>query len=161
LDSENLKSRAAGNKKRFLSVVEKINKMKGPDVDRLFHKLHHEEFTETDCTGCAICCRSLGPRLTSSDIERVSKYLKTGTSDFFKTYLSVDEDNDYVFKSMPCPFLQEDNHCSIYSVRPGACRNYPHTDQKNIRGIVGTCLLNTACCPVVFNIFKKLGNELK
>lgn len=45
-------------------------------------------------------------------------------------YLRVDEDNDKVFKSMPCPFLGEDNLCSIYDIRPKACREFPHTDRK-------------------------------
>jgi Fe-S-cluster containining protein len=26
----------------------------------------------------------------------------------------------------------DDNKCSIYEVRPKACREYPHTDRKNL-----------------------------
>ncbi|MEZ5067203.1 MAG: YkgJ family cysteine cluster protein [Bacteroidia bacterium] len=37
-----------------------------------------------------------------------------------------------VLKKSPCPFLLDDNHCSIYSIRPQACREYPHTIRKNI-----------------------------
>ena len=51
---------------------------------------------------------------------------------FEAEFLQVDEDGDKVFKSMPCPFLGGDNLCSIYDVRPKACREFPHTDRKKI-----------------------------
>ena len=44
---------------------------------------------------------------------------------FEAEFLQVDEDGDKVFKSMPCPFLGGDNLCSIYDVRPKACREFP------------------------------------
>lgn len=157
----NLKARSDGKKKQFIMVVEKINKMKGRDVDSLFHKLHDRYFRETDCTGCANCCRVLGPRLTYGDVKRLAAGLKTPSSVIFDKYVSVDEDGDYVFTSMPCPFLQTDNLCSVYSNRPRACRDYPHTSQKNTGAIIKICLRNTEICPVVFNIFDSLSNELK
>ncbi len=53
-------------------------------------------------------------------------------SAFEDLFLEVDEDGDKVFKAMPCPFLGDDNLCSIYDVRPKACREFPHTDRKKI-----------------------------
>lgn len=159
--SGKLKSRSEGKKKQFRLIVEKINKIKGRDVDSLFQKLHVRFSRETNCTSCANCCKVLGPRLTYIDVKRLASSLKTGTSGIFEKYVSTDEDGDYVFKSMPCPFLQEDNHCRVYDARPRACRDYPHTDQKNIGAIMSICLQNTAICPVVFRIFEALGNELK
>ncbi len=157
----NLKARSDGKKKQFISVVEKINKMKGRDVDSLFHKHHDRYFRETDCTSCANCCRVLGPRLTYSDVKRLAAALKTGTAEIFDKYAAVDDDGDYVFRSMPCPFLQDDNLCSVYGSRPRACRDYPHTDRKKTGAIIKICLRNTEICPVVFNIFDALSNVLK
>ncbi len=159
---DNLKAKASGKKNKFISVVEKVSKMKGKNVDSLFHDLHYKEFQKIDCLDCANCCKSLGPRLTNKDIERLSTYLRIKNSDFSDKYILVDEDKDYVFKSIPCPFLLEDNSCSVYPARPKACRAYPHTDQNNINAIITICLRNTETCPVVYNIFNILdeGNGL-
>jgi uncharacterized protein len=158
---DKLKARADGKKRQFRSVVEKINRLKGHDADNFFHRLHDRFSREINCTSCANCCRVLGPRLTGRDIKRLAACLKTGTSDLFEKYVSTDEDGDYVFTSMPCPFLDDDNHCRVYNARPGACRDYPHTRRKNISPILETCLRNTGICPVVYNIFDALYNELK
>ena len=155
-----LRSKASGRKKEFEWVANKLLRMKYGEADRLVHELHHNEFAEADCLKCANCCRTLGPRLTHADIKRISDYLKTGTSEIFDEYVSVDEDKDYVF-NMPCPFLGNDNHCVIYRARPRACRNYPHTDQKSISKILIICIKNTAVCPVVYNIFEKLSRDLR
>ena len=152
-----LKSKASGRKKEFKAVAAKIKSMKVKDADRLVNGLHENEFETINCLECANCCKSLGPRLSHHDIERMAIQLKIGTSAFFDKYIKIDEDNDYIFNSMPCPFLQEDNYCIIYNSRPRACRTYPHTDQKNITSILSTCLKNTETCPAVYNIFKRIG----
>ncbi|MDR2009719.1 MAG: YkgJ family cysteine cluster protein [Bacteroidales bacterium] len=137
-------------------MIKKLKKIKPKELDELFNGLHHEEFDNIDCLDCANCCKTLGPRLTNIDIERLSEFLKIKTSIFFERYIRIDEDNDYVFKSMPCPFLQDDNYCIVYKSRPRACREYPHTDRKNIKSILNICLKNTETCPVVANIFKRI-----
>ena len=139
-------------------MIKKLKKLKPKQLDEIFHNLHEEEFETFDCLECANCCKSLGPRLTNVDIERLSEHLKIKTSLFFDKYIRVDEDNDFVFKSMPCPFLLDDNYCSVYKSRPKACREYPHTNQKNIKSILNICIKNIETCPVVANIFKKIDS---
>lgn len=156
-DFKILRSRATGRKIEFKAAALKLKSMKTRDADRLVNGLHDEEFAVLNCLECANCCRTLGPRLTHHDIERMANQLKIGTSAFFDIYIKTDEDNDYIFNSMPCPFLQEDNYCTIYSSRPRACRTYPHTDQRNIISILSTCLKNTETCPAVYNIFCRIG----
>jgi Fe-S-cluster containining protein len=70
--------------------------------------------------------------------------------------VTLDEDGDYVFKSMPCPFLLPDNYCSIYDARPKACREYPHTDRKNFEQIYKLTVKNTATCPIAFEVLSDL-----
>jgi Fe-S-cluster containining protein len=53
-----------------------------------------------------------------------------------ETYLLLDEEHDYVFRQQPCPFLGVDNYCSIYEVRPKACREYPHTDRDKFHQLL-------------------------
>ena len=89
-------------------------------------------FAEIDCTACANCCKTLGPDFKEADITRIAKYFKMKLPAFEAEFLQVDEDGDKVFKSMPCPFLGGDNLCSIYDVRPKACREFPqYRSQKD------------------------------
>lgn len=157
---ENLSSRAQSKKRDFQQIASRVRKLKPQRADEIFRTLHHEAFEHIQCLDCAQCCRGLGPRLLKTDIERLSATLKMKSSAFETVYLRVDEDGDYVFRSMPCPFLMDDNHCMVYTSRPKACREYPHTDQKNIRSILSTCVKNTETCPAVFEIFEKLPQFL-
>ncbi|WP_332911960.1 YkgJ family cysteine cluster protein [Algoriphagus boritolerans] len=54
---------------------------------------------------------------------------------------------------LPCPFLGADNKCLVYEDRPKACREYPHTNRKNMLGILDLSLKNTLVCPAVSKIF--------
>lgn len=145
--------------KDYSQLIKKLISLEPKKVDDYFHSRHKKEFEKINCLECANCCRNLGPLLTDSDIARLSKHLKIKPSEFTEQYLRIDEDNDYVFKTMPCPFLQDDNYCSVYEYRPKACKEYPHTDRKNILGILDICIKNTEVCPAVANIFNKLNND--
>jgi hypothetical protein len=72
---------------------------------------------------------------------------------FIDAYLKVDEDKDYVLKQSPCVFFSADNTCDIYEDRPLACREYPHTNRKNMYQILDLTLKNSHICPAVSKIF--------
>ena len=71
-------------------------------------------------------------------------------------YLKLDEDGDFVLKETPCAFLGADNYCSIYEVRPKACREYPHTDHRKITQIAKITVANTAICPAAFKVVERM-----
>jgi len=125
-------------------------------VDKAFHDLHDQVFEEVNCLDCGNCYRSLGPRITDADIRRIASSLKIKPAELTIKYLRLDEDNDYVFRIMPCPFLGVDNYCSIYEDRPRACRDYPHTDRRRMQQILDITLKNTETCPAVFEIVERL-----
>lgn len=125
-------------------------------VDESFQNLHDVVFGEVNCLDCGNCCKSLGPRITDADIRRISSTLKVKASELTNKYLLLDEDTDYVFKTMPCPFLDTDNYCKIYDNRPRACRDYPHTDRRRMHQILDITLKNIATCPAVFEIVERL-----
>lgn len=156
-----LPQKAQSKKRDFKLLAAKVKKLKPAKADEIFLQLHNEAFGQINCLDCANCCSGLGPRLFKKDIERLSSHLKMKTSAFMDTYIRVDEDGDFVFQSMPCPFLMDDNYCMVYSSRPKACREYPHTDQKNIRSILSACVKNTETCPAVFYIFENLERKLQ
>ena len=132
----------------------------GQDPKRLneqFHAMHEEVFAETDCLTCARCCRTTGPLLTKQDIGRISKRQGMKAADFEKQYLRVDEDGDWVMKSLPCPFLELDtNKCTIYEYAPKACRQYPHTNHPNMKSILGLTETNVRHCPAVFEMVERM-----
>lgn len=125
-------------------------------MDTVVHDLHNRFSSEIDCLQCANCCRSLGPAIYDKDIDRMAKALRMKPSDVVASYLKIDEDGDYVFRSMPCPFLMPDNYCSIYEARPKACREYPHTDRKKFSQIYKLTVRNTQTCPIAYEVLKEL-----
>ncbi len=150
------KEKHAENKKFF----GKLKKRPPKNLDYLMQELHHEEFERTDCLECANCCKTTGPLFTKADIERISKFFRQKPQAFIDDYLRIDEENDYVFQSLPCPFLGADNYCSIYDVRPKACREFPHTDRKKFQQISNLTLKNVAICPAAFNIVEAMKAKI-
>lgn len=147
----------AENKKFFTKL-----KMRPPkDLDYLMQDLHDREFERTDCLECANCCKTTGPLFTNADIERIAKHFRQKPQVFIDTYLRIDEDNDYVLQKVPCAFLGADNYCSIYKVRPKACREFPHTDRKKFQQIAKLTLKNVAICPAAFNIVEAMKERIK
>jgi len=137
-------------------LIVQLKKRKPGDLDRVTLELHRKAFQHLDCLDCANCCKTLGPRIIQRDIDRISKFLNLKPEEYFDKYLRIDEDGDFVFKTMPCPFLAEDNYCMVYEVRPKACAEYPHTNQRKIHTILDLILKNTQTCPAVLTIMEKL-----
>jgi len=139
---------------------DKLKKKTPKNLDYVMQDLHNAEFKKTDCLDCANCCKTTGPLFTSADIERISKSFRQKPQQFIEQYLRIDEDNDYVLKSVPCTFLDSDNKCFIYDVRPKACREFPHTDRKKFNQITDLTLQNVAICPAAYNIVEKMKEKL-
>ena len=138
------------------ALFAKLKKKKPKNLDLVVADLHDEVFENVDCLECANCCRTLGPRITNRDIERLATHLKIKESVFVEKYLRIDEDGDFVFAEMPCPFLAPDNYCFVYDQRPKACREYPHTDRKRFYQLLDITLQNTYLCPAVYEIVERL-----
>lgn len=150
------KDKHSENRKYF----EKLRKKPPRNLDYVMQELHDAEFQRTDCLSCANCCKTTGPLFTEADIERIAKHLRLKPQQFIDTYLRVDEDGDRVLQSVPCTFLDAENYCLIYEVRPKACREYPHTDRKKFQQITHLTLKNVAMCPAAFNIVEEMKKRL-
>jgi hypothetical protein len=139
----------------------RLKRVRTKVLDKLIHPLHKEVFACTDCLKCANCCTTTGPLFTDKDINRIAKHLRIKPSVFTKKYLRIDEDRDYVLQTVPCIFLGEDNYCSIYDVRPKACREFPHTDRIKQSQLLNLTEKNIEVCPAVFQIIERLKLEIK
>lgn len=144
------------NKKYF----DKLKKKAPKDLDYQMENIHNQVFKKVDCLSCANCCKTTGPLFTSADIERIAKFLKMKTQKFIDQYLRIDEDNDYVLQQMPCTFLDHENYCMIYDVRPKACREFPHTDRKKFQQISHLTLKNVAICPAAYEVVEEMKKKM-
>lgn len=153
---DNLKIAAEKVEKVTQKWINSFNKKKANLLDKEAHQAHSEVFQSIDCLGCANCCKSISPTLYDKDIERLAKALRLKPSAFIEQYLNIDEENDYVFKVTPCPFLDDENYCMVYENRPKACREYPHTDRPRFYQILKLTLKNTFVCPAAFEVMEKL-----
>jgi hypothetical protein len=136
----------------------KWKQSKPKELDQRFHQAHTQEFQKMDCLTCANCCKTTSPIFRDADIRRIAKRLRMKEAQLIEQYLKMDEESDYVLKKSPCSFLYEDNTCSIYEDRPLACREYPHTDRKNMFQILELTATNTTVCPAVARIVEKITN---
>ena len=149
-------SQAQQERKSIKKVIGQLRKQRKGDVDKKIHQLHQEAFSKIDCLSCANCCKTTCPLFTQKDINSIAGNLNIPPKTFIDKYLRIDEDNDYVLQTVPCPFLGDDNYCDIYEFRPKACREYPHTDRVNQLGILKLTEKNISVCPAVADIFVQL-----
>jgi Fe-S-cluster containining protein len=156
MDLQRFKTETEKQSKENKKFLHSLKRKDMRELDEQFHSLHDEVFAETDCLTCANCCKTTSPIFYQTDIERASKALRMKPGQFVEKYLRIDEDKDYVLKSAPCPFLDNENYCRIYEDRPKACREYPHTDRKKMIQILDLTYKNTLVCPAVLEMVKRM-----
>jgi Fe-S-cluster containining protein len=160
VNPEQLKIAAAAKHKENKAFLAKLKQKPPKRLDQTLEEIHDTVFEETDCLACGNCCRTTGPLLLPKDIETLASHLRLKPGQFIEKYLRVDEDGDYVFKAMPCPFLGSDNYCSVYNYRPKACREYPHTNRKKFYQINHLTIHNLAICPAAFEVIERLKRSV-
>lgn len=137
-----------------------ILKHKTPeDLNSIVNDLYREISSEIDCKNCANCCKSLRVRLDKEDIKDFCTDLEINPVEFKEQYLVKCETGEYVFKTLPCPFLK-DNLCSNYQHRPKRCRSFPHLDKEDFITRLEQVSLVYSICPIVFNLYERLKNEV-
>ncbi len=134
-----------------------LNTVKPAELIKKLPALHEEAFQKIDCLDCANCCKNHSPTFKSTDLKRISKFLRIKETDFIAHYLKLDEDNDFVLQQSPCTFLNADNTCRIYEVRPSDCARYPYTDEDVFIKRKSLTLTNASVCPAVHAILEKLS----
>lgn len=150
----------AKQKTVYRKLFAQLRKRKNTGDDILTSEAHDAVFSEVNCLDCANCCKTHAPIILQKDIERISKHLHIKQNVFVSEYLLLDEDGDWVFYTVPCPFLQSDNKCGIYDVRPKACSEYPHTNRKKLYQLEDITLLNAEICPAVKPILDNINQQI-
>ena len=153
---EEWRKRKSQAKKTHKKLVGRLSKVKEKTLTRHTENLHTQVFEKIDCLDCANCCTSIPPIINETDVRRIAKYLGMKVAQFKEAYVTIDEDQDMVLNQSPCHFLESDHKCSIYEVRPKACRQYPHTDNFEFAKNLKLHATNSRYCPAVFHILEKL-----
>jgi hypothetical protein len=132
----------------------------GFSPDKLAADLHEQAFQIVQCSRCANCCKTMDVTLNAKDIARIANHLGMSVEDFIATHLEQDEeDHSYKTRRKPCPFLGDDDRCTIYEVRPNVCREFPHTDKKGFTTRTMLHASNALTCPAVFWIVEQMKHR--
>ncbi|MES1225656.1 MAG: YkgJ family cysteine cluster protein [Bacteroidota bacterium] len=149
----NWQKKSADNQKKYKQFLTRADKNA---VLKKLPDLHEEAFKNVNCLDCAACCKNYSPRFKTPDLKRIAKHMKMKEGDFIEKYLLLDDEGDYVVRSKPCPFLGNDNYCSIYEERPSDCARFPYTDEDVILKRQSLTLKNSTFCPIVYFVLEKL-----
>ncbi len=135
----------------------------GKPKDKVFPNLvaaHQEIFSKIDCLDCGNCCKTTPAIVTKSDVNKLAKHFNVSPKQFIRQNVLEDINGDMVLNGVPCRFLEADNTCSVYEVRPEACRRYPHTDEADFGNRPALNLANTIVCPAAYHIVELLKVQM-
>ena len=113
-------------------------------------KPFYESGLRFECTGCGNCCRIHGEYayvyLLEKDVRAMARHLGIPAQEFFDRYCQLEDDWIIVRMDDPaCPFLTEDNRCSVYPVRPKQCATWPFWEENLVEATWNGSVKE--CCP--------------
>jgi Fe-S-cluster containining protein len=103
------------------------------------------------CTQCGNCCRNHGEysfvNLTEVELRAIPQYLGISREDFLRRYCTKAAGSLWTLRmdSPACPFLDSDNRCAIYPVRPKQCATWPFWQENLVRDAWHGSVKE--CCP--------------
>src|SRR5206468_746907 len=100
-------------------------------TDAIVQETTDEVWSQIDCMKCANCCRTLQVVIDRADIQRLAARLEMKPAEFTRRFVKAEEDRTQIIAQSPCPFLGEDNRCTVYEDRPKACRDFPYLHEKH------------------------------
>jgi uncharacterized protein len=155
------KEKVRRNKRKFRRFLTGVEKQTPKGFRKLTAAVESEVWKETDCLGCANCCKTMTPTFTETDIKRISAHFNQTPEEFKKKWLLKDRVGDWVNKKQPCQFLDlTTNKCSIYAIRPADCAGFPHL-LKPMKGYAHVHKQNIECCPATYRIVEKMMEGLQ
>ena len=146
--------RRLGEKKRDENLRLRLHLKRRNFEERRLKRIAQEIEEQIDCTACANCCRVATVKMMERDVDKLARYLGIPPKRFLAEYTETSEEEGLFLKrnAAGCVFLDQ-NLCSVYDARPGACRQFPH-----LTGGAGSLqsrlwrMPDRACyCPIVYN----------
>ena len=98
------------------------------------------------------CCKKLGISIRYDEIEYLN-LTKEQLQNLKEEY------GKYINKEEGCPFLRENNECSLKDNLPASCKEYPYTNKPERLESLFTVIDNTFICPAVYEIVEELKKK--
>ena len=162
MDLKNFRRRAARNRDGLIQFLQKLDNIVPVDMPELVAEKDAEVWSHTNCLECANCCKTMTPTYNREDISRISAHVGMKPKAFIAKWLHQDPENgDWVNNEVPCQFLQADNKCGIYEVRPLDCAEFPHHNKKPFDDYNETFIGNVTRCPATYELIERLKKTVE
>ncbi len=162
MDLRKFRRKALRDKNSNVAFLQKLDTIVPEGMPDLVAETDASVWADIDCTNCANCCKTMTPTYHRADILRISKHLGMKPKEFITKWLHQDEDNgDWVNTNVPCQFLQPDNRCGIYEVRPLDCAEFPHHNKKPFDDYNETFIGNVMRCPATYELVSRLKKRIE
>lgn len=157
MDLKKFRLTALRKQAKNIAFLQKLDEIVPEGMPELVAETDASVWADIDCTTCANCCKTMTPTYQRADILRISRHLGMKPKAFVAQWLQQDETNgDWVNKNVPCQFLQADNRCGIYEVRPLDCAEFPHHNKKPFDEYNETFIGNVVRCPATYELITRL-----
>jgi len=146
--------------KYFLTRLANNPPISTKEITTMTSLLNKEVWKEVDCMKCAKCCKTMTPTYSVQEIKKIALHFKMTEVEFKKKWLYKDRSKDWKNKSTPCQFLDKNKLCSIYTIRPKDCKQFPYHYKKDTLEYIETFRQNLEYCPATFLLVEKLKEKI-
>ncbi len=157
-----IKQIASNNESERWELREKIRSIDDHEKMLEFAKTKLSQLKEEiPCVDCGNCCRENIPLFSKADISRIADAAGEDEEEIIdKHFIWHETYGVYLMNSVPCPF-QSGNLCTVYDGRSDGCRAYPEFTVFEHLMSIGNIIKNYSICPIIFNLYELIADELK
>lgn len=162
MDLEKFRRKAMTTKKGLVAFLKKFDRLVPPELSEIVAEEDAGVWQQIDCTTCANCCKTMTPTYSKDDVKRISQHVRMKPKDFIEKWLYKDEETgEWMNKNQPCQFLQPDNRCGIYEVRPLDCAEFPHHNKQPFDEYNETFIGNVSRCPATHELVQRMKKRIE
>ena len=163
-DLKIISEKSSLNQDDFEAFKLKVKKIPVGQFDEMAHPIVKDITSKIDCKKCGNCCRFQEPGVTNEEIDILAQQKNVSIETFKEKYIARDKEGVSFLCVKPCTFLslpsQGGKECSIYSLRPNSCADFPGLHRPGLKWRMKQVEENYSICPIVFNVVEKLKEIL-
>ena len=140
----------------YKKKLRRLKRLSDQELDQRFEIENEKAFKKIDCLSCANCCITKGPTFSKKDINRIAKHQNLSPQEFSDKHLKINKDGNYALNQTPCLFLEADNKCGIYDIRPEPCASYPYLNKRNVSQLFPYFEAHVSTCLIVEEVIREV-----